>query len=153
MLNDNPTNQNPERTIKSTDTKLIYLSKYVTRDDLGYHKNDTKKFGSNGLEESTVLTQKKFHCQHLCHGIKNWGREIFEKPRTNDSELLDFYEKYGYIIVCSDCMRDCFVCGASSSSVTGTKHEGHWHCASCYKKAKRKELWQKVKNIMGAKWW
>ncbi len=139
--------------VKRTETKLFYSSEYVTRDELDYHKTDLQKFDGQGLVSEKTLVQKKFHCQHLCHGIKNWGREIFEEPRTKNIELLAFYKKCGYIIVCSECARDCSVCGAPTSTISGKKREGKWHCHTCNKKAEQKEFWQKIINFLGGKWW
>jgi hypothetical protein len=152
--NKEPAHTNTEsKNFKRTETTLIYVSKYVTRDDVGYDKKDEHKFGSDGLTTNRTLIQKRFHCQHLCHGIKNWGREIFEEPHAKDKDLEDFYKTHQYIIVCDQCSRDCFVCGAPTSTVTGCKRDGKWHCAKCNKKAKRKEFWKKVRNFIGGKLW
>lgn len=139
--------------VKRQETKLYYHSEYVTRDELDYHKTDHQKIINGECVTEVTLKQKRFHCQHLCQGIKNWGREIHEPPRSKNKQLQTFYKKNQYLIVCNLCSKDCNECGSGTSVISGSKHNGTWLCHSCLKKAKRKEFWQKIKNIIGGKWW
>lgn len=136
----------PQSTLNEEREKTLYSGKLVTRNSECYEKIVQKKNSPEGTSDEVIYLYGRFACGHLAKGKDSFGIEISDPPIVKNKELEDFYKAEGYLLVCGTCAKEC-TCGKQVSTITARKVDGVWLCRACYKKHKRKELWEKAKTL------